>query len=173
MLMLKKVLIGCGLSLLATMTGCVALLGFLAYKMETGEVPSTAVMEGSELKSRVRSIIQNSVTLLEGEDIVFYYSGGLWNHTEDMNVITDQRVISFSEIDGNETYAEATYTEIQEIIPNFSESWWDDTTVDIYTTNNNFFSINLSPDEEGDRRVVQYMERQLNQDAQESPNDHN
>lgn len=171
--MLKKVLIGCGLSLLATMTGCVALVGFLAYKIETGDVPSTEVIQGSELKSRVQSIIQDSVTLLEGEDIVFYYSGGLWSHTEDMNVITDQRVIFLSEIDKNETYAEAAYDEIQEIIPNFSESWWDDTTVDIYTTNDDFFSINLSSEEGGDRRAVQYIERQLNQDAQESPNDNN
>ena len=85
-------LIGCGVLALL----CVVFLGVVGWAIETGRLPDTAVVRGEDLSDRIRDRVAE-VALEDGETILGFYSSALFDAGEDGNVLTDRRVISYSE----------------------------------------------------------------------------
>lgn len=104
-----KVVLGIGVVVVGTVTLAAMALGIA---IEIGAVPDTKLRRGEELRSRERDAIAEHVGLEQGETVLWYYSSGLLDHAEDMNLITDRRVVSHQRFDGETYRQEARYEEI-------------------------------------------------------------
>ncbi|MDA8746543.1 hypothetical protein N9N28_18120 [Rubripirellula amarantea] len=157
---MKKVLLGCGIMfglLVVVFLGGAMWLGMM---IESGNMPDTTVVAGNKLSKAARDAIDKAVTLRPDETIVYFYSMGLLSWEEDGNLITNQRVVSYSQFEGELFVDEADYEQFEEVYTSFFESWLDDSAVTIVTKQGDEFTIYLSNESDLDHAAVEYIERQ-------------
>lgn len=120
-------LIGCGVLALL----CVVFLGVVGWAIETGRLPDTAVVRGEDLSDRIRDRVAE-VALEDGETILGFYSSALFDAGEDGNVLTDRRVISYSEdpATGDVTVESIALEDVGEVQVEFSDDFITDS--DLY-----------------------------------------
>jgi hypothetical protein len=147
--------IGCVAGLL--LLGLFGWLFWVGLAMELGKAPDTAVIAGSEMKPATREAIVKLVPLRPGEKIEFFYSAGLWSFAEDGNLITDQRIVSYMTDEGEFTFDEADLEDIVQVVPEFSDSWFEDSLVWVELGEGEGFYLLLSTEEGGDRKAINYL----------------
>jgi hypothetical protein len=138
----------------------IGLLGWLTWvglEMQVGMSPDTAVVAGSEMKAPTRKAIEKLVPLRPGETIEFFYSAGLWSFEEDGNLVTNQRVVSYMTEDGEFTLNEADLDDIVRVVPEFSDSWLEDSLVWVELAEGDGFYLLLSCEWGGDRKAIDYL----------------
>ncbi|MCB1053643.1 MAG: hypothetical protein KDC71_23775 [Acidobacteria bacterium] len=160
---MKKFLIGCGI---VAVSGFVILFGtlmWLGFKMESGDAPDTKILLGSEIKAPTRKVIDQFIELAEDEAIIFYYSAGLFDHSENMNLVTDQRVIVYQGSDAPVIYCR--YDNIKEIEYEVQGSTFEDSSLLLATRDGNpaLFSLTLSAEEGRDERVFKYIQDRISE----------
>lgn len=163
---MKKVLIGCGIALGVLFVALLAGVVWLGMQIESGAMPDTMIVAGNKLRTPAREAINKAISLRPGETITFFYSTGLLSWEEDGNLITNQRVVSYMQDEGQLVVEEADYDNIEEITPIFSEEWIDDTLVWITPKEGDEFMIALSIEDDLDHPAVDYIQKKIKEAKQ-------
>ncbi len=150
--------------------GCLGASGFvvilslglcllLGFGLQSGYLAATEVLSGSKLPEHQRTEIVKIVNLRPGERILYYYCAG-FVVAEDGNLITNQRVISYEERDGETLVYEAEYDQIVDVEMTRG-SFTEDTVLKIIPANLDYdFFLLLSVENDGDQKFYQELLKQ-------------
>lgn len=127
-----------------------------------GYFPSTAVVAGDYLWDRDVEYLETEGILGPEEDILYFYSEGLWSIKEGGQFISDEYVTSYwrDPEDGESYMAYAAYAEIDDVEVLWAEGLLGLTVVTITTMDELEFELWLSSEGGGDKMLVEKM-RQL------------
>ena len=131
----------------------------IGFGLQSGYLAGTEVLRGGELPERQRTEIAKIVNLRPGERILYFYCAG-FVVAEDGNLITNQRVISYEERDGETLVYQAEYGQIVdvEMTPG---SFMEDTLLKIIPANQDYdFFLLLSIENGGDKKFYQELLKQ-------------
>ena len=127
------------------------------------------MIHGDELSDSDRQFLLDEGYLLEHEEVLRFYSSGLWSIREDGNLLTDERVVSYEVLGDEKYFAAVAYTEIADIQVEYSESWLDDTQVVVMTIHGEDIYLVLSTEKGGDRDFVRRLRSQWERFKREDP----
>ncbi|MEO0477572.1 MAG: hypothetical protein AAF085_16635 [Planctomycetota bacterium] len=142
-----------GLAAAVACIAFIALISFLGWGIVTGRVSETKVLAGNKLPPRLVKVVSASAGLNPGERIIYFYSAAIMP-AGDGNLLTDQRVISYVD-DGTDAWCD--WIAIEDIIAvNFdkSESWLDDSTIVVTSSDGSEITLYASSEGGGDVRFV-------------------
>lgn len=98
-----------------------------------GYLPDACVVDGDGVNDRMRAKIDQVVPLGD-EQILWFYSTGLLDVSVDGNLLTDRRVISWSDEPGEESFIdEVALSNIAGIRVRFDDSFLNDTELAVFT----------------------------------------
>lgn len=144
----KKVVIGCastfGISIFV-------LLAAIGLAINLGWLPDTAALPASKINPRHISKLAQMGIIKSGEKVYYFYSAGMFSISEDGNLFTDDRVISYQKFEGQFDVYEATYDEIASIDLDTSGSWLDDSIINITLKDGSWFMLLVSKEADGDK----------------------
>ena len=164
---MKNLLLVCGIVVGVLFTILFYVLMWIGLRAEAGAIPDTVIVSGDEISEPAREAIGKAITLRPNETIAYFSSTGVLNWEEDGNLITNQRVVSYmQDEEGKFIVEEADYDNIEEIAPEFSDKWIDDTFVWITPREGEEFLIALSIEEDLDHPAVEYIQRKLDEAKQ-------
>ena len=113
---------GCGASLGCLVVVVITVLIVLGVLIETGHLPDSAAVPGEELPEATLTFLRTSGVLGEDEEVLYFYSDGLFSLQEDGNFFTDRRVVSYVGDGDDLIVEEATYPEIVDITAIYDDS---------------------------------------------------
>ncbi len=126
-------------------------------------IPGTQVVAGSKVGGGHRDFMAELGVFSPEEELILFYSAGIFSLKEDGNFFTDQRVASYWENyegEGGYEVESAFYSEIKHISVNYSNSEWIDSELIILREDDSDFTLYLSSELGRDRDFVsQVMER--------------
>lgn len=131
--------------------GGVVLLGAL---LQMGVLPSTSIVNGGALRERDRAFLIERGVIEPGETIELFYSAAMWSIKMDGNILTDQRVISYWEDNGEFYLYAAYYEEIESVEIEEHGGEWSDTVVLVRTLAGEEFRLFLSAEGERDAEFL-------------------
>ncbi len=136
---------------------------YLAIQIERGETPDNMVLFANELKPPVKLAIELAITLDVGESVEFYYSSALLDHHADMNIVTNKRVISYQDVEGDIQLTQARYQDIKEVEIVVEGSFSMDTVVYItlHEGTPSSFRLLLSVEGNRDQRAYEYLRNRV------------
>jgi hypothetical protein len=121
------------------------------------------VVNGDRLSSRDSAFLVEQGIVTPNEKIDFFYSDGIMSILEDGNLLTNMRLISYEK--GEEDYE--IYAEEIEKVSGFrvykSERFFENTIVEIKTSDGSAFHLFLANDSNGDERFILELKRRLGQ----------
>lgn len=124
--------------------------------------PPTDTMEWNSMPERSQRAVEQIVPPLAGEKYLYFYSLGVVSFEEDGNLITNQRVVSYANEDGEPWIAEARYGEITDISVNQGSNFFDDTVITVHHEDeDDDFELYFSIKRGLDRKIVQYIRDRL------------
>lgn len=159
----KKVLIGCGAGCTLMMALVFGLLAYVVWQFESGAWPDSAVTAGEDLPEFVEELLLENQILEPGEQILYFYSMALTDYLEDGNVLTDRRVISYAMDEVKLNVSSATFEEILLIEPEYTEDFFEDTTL-MVETEDEYIYLFLSTEDGQDRAFIEELERRIAQE---------
>lgn len=119
----------------------------------TGHVADTKVLPGNKLPPRVAETVAASAGLAQGERILYFYSTAM-TPEGDGNLVTDQRVISYVN-DGTDAWCDwIAIEDITAVHFDKSESWLDDSTIVVVSSDGTELTLYASNEGGGDVRFV-------------------
>ncbi|MEM7024007.1 MAG: hypothetical protein AAF637_15665 [Pseudomonadota bacterium] len=132
-----------------------------------GLIPASGVVSGDQLLSSNRSWLVAAGITEADEEILLFYSTGLFSIHEEGNILTDHRVVSYEEVDGELYVYSADMNSIAgyEFVQESDAS--SDAVVEIFTDDGDSFLIILSGEAGGDVRFIEEMKRRLPSDLPE------
>lgn len=128
----------------------------LAALSAIGYFPGTAVTTGDQLWDRDKAYLVEANILGPDEEIIYFYSLGVFSIAEDGQFISDEYVTTyFQDPEDGETYMDfAAYENIDDIEVAWSESFFEDTVVTVTDTDGFEFQLWLSAENDGDHTFV-------------------
>jgi len=122
----------------------------------------TAVVGGDEMKPSHEALLRERGVLLEGEQVVMFYSNAMFSILDDGNMLTNSRVVSYETIDGQLFVYDAAYEDIVEVtvLPEGS-SFWGITMIEITTSSEESFYVLVSTESGGDKRFLADLESRI------------
>lgn len=123
--------------------------------------PSTAVLSGDEIARQDLGFLRGSHIVGEEEEIILFYSAGLLSIREDGNILTNERVISYEEIDGRIAIYEAPLAEIESIITAEKGDLLSDSLLLVTRRDGNSFYLYISTENDGDIRFLQEARKRI------------
>lgn len=139
----------------AALVVAVVTLGFVA---ESGLVPGTAVVSGEELRPGVRALLVEDGLIEEDEEILLFYSAGFLSYRADGNLLTDRRVVSYEERDGELWSAALGYEEIAAVEVEDPGGSLTDAVVGVYDEDGEGFLLLVSREADGLNRFLNRLE---------------
>lgn len=137
----------------------------------TVAVPTKALY-GSELRRGQREQLAELGHVEPDERVLFFYSAGLFSVEEDGNLLTDRRVVSWEELDGERWYADARHADVADVEVEWSESLLEDTVITVHTVDGDSFGLLVSSEEGRDREFVNVLESLRGRAAGTEPTAH-
>ncbi|TVP97514.1 MAG: hypothetical protein EA381_14735 [Planctomycetaceae bacterium] len=132
----------------------ISVCGVVSWGIVTGRVADTKVLAGNKLPPRVASTVAASAGLAPGERILFFYSAAM-TPEGDGNLLTDRRVISYVD-DGTGGWCESiAIDDIVSVHFVKSESWLDDSTIIVTSSDGFELTLYASTEAGGDVRFVE------------------
>lgn len=137
------------------------LVGF-GFMSIVGVVPSTGVVAGTAIRQADRDWLVESNIVAPGEKVLLFYSAGLTSISEDGNILTDQRVVSYETIDGRlEVYA-AEYRRIKSIEFGDEGGLLSDAVIVVNTVDGGMFELLVSTEGGGDMKFFDTLTGKIN-----------
>lgn len=123
--------------------------------------PPLAVTAGEDLGGDYLRLLRKEGILEEGEQVVLFYSAGLFSILENGNIVTNRRVISY-ESAGNEFWvASARYDEIFDVVVQENGGAFQDTTFLVTPMEGDAFCLLASTEEDGDELFLQEIRSRI------------
>jgi len=113
--------------------------------------PATIVLSIDDLRSGDLELLRSREIVSPDEEVLYFYSAGLFSILEDGNVLTDKRVISYETDESELSTFSATFDEISAIWVEQEGSVFSDTLVALETIDGTVFYLLLSPEGGGDK----------------------
>lgn len=134
------------------------LFAFVALS-SIGFLPSTAVITGDTVWDRDIKYLREKEILGLEEEIVYFYSEGMWSIAEGGQFFSTENVTSYYQYpDTGKYYLNySSFSDISDIDVKWAETFWDITVVTISTTDDDPFDLWLSSESGGDRKFVDAM----------------
>ncbi len=131
------------------------LLGMVIYSAFAG-LPATLVMTGDQIPAKDVQFLHQKKIVSDQEQILFFYSAGVFSVKEDGSLLTDQRVISYTQVPETEDILakSARFADIEDIRIERARSSFEDTKLTIVTQNGPEFDLVLPYDGKGDELFV-------------------
>ena len=141
----------------------VLLGGFLLFfsaGSSLGVFPSTRVVQGSEMKASDLAFLVETGLISPDEEVLYFYSLGLFSIESDGQLLTDQRVISYWQdpITYEPVAASALFSEIADVETNWGAGLTD-TLVRITVSDGTEFFLVLSTEAGGDREFIDALDQ--------------
>jgi len=126
-----------------------------------GYFPSTMVMRGNALWESDLKYLRTQEILGDDEEILFFYSLGIWSIKEDGQFISNEYVTSYQTDpnDGSLYLSYIAYEDIDDINVEWAASWLDNTIITVTNNDGDAFEIWLSSESGGDEKFVREMKR--------------
>ncbi len=121
----------------------------------------THTLRPSEIPSSYKETLVEEGLVLPEENIRFFYSTGLFSILEEGNILTDERAISYESHQKNFYVASAHYSEIWNYNVEFSNGILADTSITVFTGDDEEFILYASPEGGGDREFVDFLQARL------------
>lgn len=126
------------------------LVAAVGLAFEFGYVPDTCAVAGEDLPDHVVDKLRAADVLGPDEEVLYYYSGALWDHLEDGNLCTDRRVVSYWTDDGELFVTAAPYEEIVAVEVDRADAWYEDTTITVRVDGGLQIELFVAGEDEGD-----------------------
>ncbi len=124
--------------------------------------PDIKVLEWDKVVATGRSQVLEIVQPHEGETFKYFYSIGLLSFKEDGNLITDKRIVSYWEVDGELYLNESAYPDIVGYTVTPAKTWIDDTVVVVNHADADYdFELYLSAEDGMDKVAISYIKSQI------------
>lgn len=123
--------------------------------------PSTTVLTGAELDRSDLDLLRAEGIVEQDERIVLYYSAGLLSIREDGNMLTDRRLISYEESDGQIVVYAASLAEIESISIAEKGDFLSDSLLLITLRDGTSFYLFMSTENDGDNRFLEEVEKRI------------
>lgn len=136
--------------------------------IETGVLPDSKVLRGSELSKRHRQVLVDLKLIRPDERIIYFYSAGLFSVAEDGNFFTPERVVSYENYEGEFSVSEATYSEILSIEVESEGGEFEDSILYIETTGEEDFYLLVSREDGKDKLFIQELRRIWQENREEA-----
>ncbi|QDU50381.1 hypothetical protein [Gimesia panareensis] len=133
----------------------------LGVMVESGTMVSPEVVAGSELSQSDSQMLVDEGIIAPDETVLYFYSTGVTSISDDGNLLTDQRVISYERVDGVLGVYAAKYEEVEDVITVEEGNYIDDTIVEIDTVDGELFFLYLSPIEGGDQTFIKELQSRI------------
>jgi uncharacterized RDD family membrane protein YckC len=140
-------------SLVAVVLAILMLIG--AAEM-LGYLPPSGVVTGKQLSKFNKKILLENEYISRDEEIVYFYSAGLFRIKEDGNLLTDQRVISYWQGDDEESNDSIYLGDVTHVAVEFSKNWYEDSKITV-TSDNNKIILFVSSDSGLDKKFVEKL----------------
>ncbi|MDX1393833.1 MAG: hypothetical protein R3195_05560 [Gemmatimonadota bacterium] len=147
-----KTIAGCGASVLLLGTVAIGLLG------EVAVVPPTGLVTGEELPTWLRPLLVSEGMIDPDEEILLFYSAALFDFRKDGNALTDRRVLSYEEGDGQLWYASLTFDEIAGIRVADPGGVLEDAVVEVLDSEGDSFFLWIPLEGDGLNRFMRAVE---------------
>jgi len=121
-----------------------------------GYLPPTGVVTGKQLSQYNRKILVESKYISDDEEIVYFYSAGLFRIKEDGNLLTRRRVISYWEGETKIGYDSIDLDEIVNVSVDYSKRWDEDSKITV-TSGNNKLLLFIPSDNGMDTKFVEKL----------------
>ncbi|HEX7028711.1 MAG TPA: energy transducer TonB, partial [Gammaproteobacteria bacterium] len=121
---------------------------------EIGLMPSDRVIAGSKLLSYDIRFLQRKGAIAPGDEIVYFYSDAFLSNREDGNGYSDRHVFSYWMENGDFNLQSAAYTDIKDIQVNWSDSWDDNTVIEIIRHDDSKFILYAAHTDKKDKVFV-------------------
>ncbi len=134
------------------------LIMVLGTLITAGISPDTKILCGKEIPSGQRDVLNEMGLLLGNEEILYFYSEGIFSVREAGNLLTDRRVISYEKMQGNLDIYSARFDEIKDTEIYFTDSFFDDSLLEVYTSETDGFMLYLSNELDRDHDFYDTLE---------------
>jgi hypothetical protein len=121
--------------------------------------PSTAVVSGDELRQKDIDLLVSEGLLEPGENVILFYSEGVISIREGGNILTEERVISYYEEEGELVAAAVPYAAIDDVVVEYKGDFLNDTVVAITTQDGMEFRLLASTEGEGDITLIEELRK--------------
>lgn len=130
-------------------------LGLLGVGIETGLLPSEAVVSGDQLMQRDIKFMQRKGILNAGDKLLYFYSDAFFSNREDGNGLSDRHVFSYW-VDEQDDFRQelAEFDEIDDIKVFWAEEWSENTILEVYRRGKSKMIVYLSASDGMDRVFV-------------------
>jgi hypothetical protein len=132
----------------------------LGLALELGYFPDTVAVEKEDFPDHALRTLREAGIVADGEDVLYFYGGGMFDYLEDGNLFTDRRVVSYWSQGGEVVIEAASYAEVADISADYSDNMWVDSEVTVTRSDGTEFLLVVSTDEGGDRAFVRSLERE-------------
>ena len=155
----KRVLVVSAVCVSSVVIFCFLALMAIGLLLETGYIPDTKVLKGSELTSKTRQTLVDLEVLKLGEEVLYFYSAGLMSVAEDGNFFTPERVVSYENREGEFSVSQAEYSEIVSITTDSEASYFEDGLILVETTGEDDFYLLVSSEDGRDKLFIQELRK--------------
>jgi hypothetical protein len=145
------------LSLGAVVFLCLAGFGFM---MESGFFPNTAVVRGEDLRAGVLAEMRSKNLIAEGEEVLQFYSDGVFSHFDDCSFFTQEHVVTHGEREGEEFHHSAHFKEIVAIAVDDSADIPGYTIITVTERDGEWFRLLVSAEGGGDTEFLRALRAQ-------------
>lgn len=129
-------------------------------------MPNSQAIPGSRLMGKDLALLKDYGLLEEDEEVIYFYSGGIFSIAEDGNFFTDRKVVSYEQaVDSDDIYSGmAYYDEIADIEVRYSQSFIEDTVITIKPRHEEEFQLIVSSEAGLDKTFVKLLMKEWNEE---------
>jgi hypothetical protein len=138
----------------------VALLVF-GVLIKIGHIPDSLVLRGDEVPEATRKTLTEYGLISKEEELLFFYSAGVFSLLEDGNIITNRRVISYEESTSSLDIYSAPFDSILTAVVYRQGGGVEDTIIEITTTDSSNFWLYASKEEGRDKDFLQAIHSRI------------
>jgi hypothetical protein len=123
--------------------------------------PSPNVITGEELTQSDLALLRAEGIVEPNERILLFYSAGLFSIREDGNLITDKRVISYTEIENKLWLQSAQFDELKDVSIEESGGFLSDTVLLVTLVDGTSFRLFVSQEKDGDKHFLNELKKRM------------
>lgn len=137
------------------------IMGFGLLTM-TSVLPSTEVLAGSKMHSSDISALTEEGLIYPDEEIVYFYSDGFLSILESGNILTDNRVVVYTQEEGSLEIYEMLFADITSIVLIEEGSFLEDSVFEVRSARDDtWLRLFLSTEGKGDAKFVEELKKRV------------
>lgn len=133
-----------------------AILMIIGAAEMLGYLPPNGTVTGKQLSNFNKNILLENKYVTQKEEIIYFYSAGIFKIKEDGNLLTNERVISYWQGDDEDGYVSIYLSDITDVSVEYSQNWYEDSKITV-TSDNNELYLFVPSDAGADKKFVKEL----------------